>query len=100
MLETTDIVIVSDHGRDGYAGETRQNVVEGLDVNDLEKGIEWGSYMFLQVVEGSEPAAMAASINLMEGVQGGNSIGFFGRKPAYNISPITSQKCHLKRIHA
>ena len=51
LLDTTDVVIVSDHGMDGYDGKTKQNIVEGFDVNDLEKGVEWGSYMSLQVAE-------------------------------------------------
>ena len=33
------------------------------DVNDLEKGVEWGNYMMLQVAEGADPATVAASIN-------------------------------------
>ena len=62
--ETTDVVIVSDHGMDSYEGKTRLNIMEGLeDVNDLEKGVEWGNYMMLQVAEGSDPATVAASIN-------------------------------------
>ena len=75
LLETTDVVIVSDHGMDGYDGKTKQNIVEGFDVEDLEKGVEWGSYMSLQVAGESDPASVAASIsNMMGGVQGGNSI--------------------------
>ena len=76
LLDTTDVVIVSDHGMDGYDGKTKENIVEGLDdVNDLEKGVEWGSYMSLQVAGESDPASVAASIsNMMGGVQGGNSI--------------------------
>ena len=31
LLETTDVVIVSDHGMDSYVGKTKQNIVEGLD---------------------------------------------------------------------
>ena len=69
LLETTDVVIVSDHGMDGYDGKTKQNIVEGFDVNDLEKGVEWGSYMSLQVAEEADPASVAASINAMDGVQ-------------------------------
>ena len=62
--ETTDVVIVSDHGMDSYEGKTRLNIMEGLEnVNDLEKGVEWGNYMMLQVAEGSDPATVAASIN-------------------------------------
>ena len=48
------MVIVSDHGMDGYGGKTKQKIMEGLDdVGDLEKGVEWGSYMSLQVAEES-----------------------------------------------
>ena len=64
LLETTDVVIVSDHGMDSYMGKTKQNIVEGLDdVNDLEKAVEWGQYMMLQVAEGSDPVTVAESIN-------------------------------------
>ncbi len=67
LLNTTNIIIISDHGMTSSENVKKHKVADYVDISKLEKVVERGAYMVVKVKKGVNIAEVVAEFNKIEG---------------------------------